>query len=460
MNEEQKKHYLERYYQEKQKGVKFWPDIIYKDLLVSFAIFLLLVGLAAFMGVPQEPKVDPTAQYTPRPEWYFLWLFQMLELVPGAVPWLGTVIVPTLLLVAMFLLPFFDKNPRRHWKQRTIAISVMSVIVLAMVGLTIWAAAATPPQEEVALAGTLSEQISLGEGLYLEQCGECHGPDGDVKVIEGVEGLEGTFVSPISSKDVIYTRTDDTLINVITQGQQELGMPPFGSAFGGPLSPGDIEAIVAYMRYTWDDRVEKPAESTAGGIPALAAGEVPSWEKHVEPIFRRYCASCHRPGKKNNDYFVQTYEEALTSGQNAPSLVAGDLNSNLIRMLHREEIPDVGGAMPPTKALPADMVSVIEQWVMAGMPNTVADAEKLSPVEVPAVTPTLTATITATQQLTLTVVPTLTLTVTPTLAAPGADSAPIATPRPSPTRPPAATPPTATLPVLPTATPTQRAYPR
>ena len=44
MNEEQKKSYKERYLQAKQKGVKFWPDIIYKDLIVSFAFFLLLVG--------------------------------------------------------------------------------------------------------------------------------------------------------------------------------------------------------------------------------------------------------------------------------------------------------------------------------------------------------------------------------------------------------------------------------
>ena len=40
MNEENKKKYLEKYYQAKQKGVKFFPDIIYKDLIVSFAIFL------------------------------------------------------------------------------------------------------------------------------------------------------------------------------------------------------------------------------------------------------------------------------------------------------------------------------------------------------------------------------------------------------------------------------------
>ncbi len=79
MNEEQKQLYNERYLQAKQKGVKFWPDIIYKDLIFSFAIFLLLVGLATFIGVAREPRADPSdSSYIPRPEWYFLFLFQIL----------------------------------------------------------------------------------------------------------------------------------------------------------------------------------------------------------------------------------------------------------------------------------------------------------------------------------------------------------------------------------------------
>lgn len=79
MNEEQKQLYNERYLQAKQKGVKFWPDIIYKDLIFSFAIFLLLVGLATFIGVAREPRADPSdLSYIPRPEWYFLFLFKIL----------------------------------------------------------------------------------------------------------------------------------------------------------------------------------------------------------------------------------------------------------------------------------------------------------------------------------------------------------------------------------------------
>jgi quinol-cytochrome oxidoreductase complex cytochrome b subunit len=119
MNEEQKQKYLTKYYQLKQKGVRFYPDIVYKDLLVSFAIFLLLVGLATFIGVANEPKADPSdTAYIPRPEWYFLFLFQMLKYFPGKLEWVGTAVIPGAAVLTLFLLPFLDRNPRRYWKQR------------------------------------------------------------------------------------------------------------------------------------------------------------------------------------------------------------------------------------------------------------------------------------------------------------------------------------------------------
>jgi quinol-cytochrome oxidoreductase complex cytochrome b subunit len=97
LNEEQKQAYLEDYKQEKEKGVKFYPDIIYKDLIVAFALFLLLVGLAIYVGVAAEPPADPSdSSYIPRPEWYFLFLFQLLKYFPGQIEWVGTVIIPTI----------------------------------------------------------------------------------------------------------------------------------------------------------------------------------------------------------------------------------------------------------------------------------------------------------------------------------------------------------------------------
>ena len=158
MNEEQKQEYYKKYKKEKQKGVKFYPDIVYKDIIVSFGLFVLLIGLAPFVGVAGEPKADPSdTSYIPRPEWYFLFLFQMLKYFPGQLEWVGTAIIPTIAVLALILLPFFDRNPKRFWRKRKLAISVMTVIVIGMVALTVVAVMTTPAQEESGtLAGTIS----------------------------------------------------------------------------------------------------------------------------------------------------------------------------------------------------------------------------------------------------------------------------------------------------------------
>ncbi len=407
MNEEQKQKIRERYYKAKQKGIKFYPDIIYKDLLVSFGLFVLLIMLATFVGVTNEPKADPSdTAYIPRPEWYFLFLFEMLKYFPGQLEWIGTVIIPGLAVAALFLLPFLDRNPDRHFSKRRLALSVMTVIVIGMVVLTIMAAASTPPQEETGtIANTLSEQIVAGQDLYSVNCVECHGADGEGGEIKGVEGLEGYIMKAINTQDEMYTRTDETFFEIINFGQPNLGMQPFGKAYGGELGVGDIDAIVAFMRYTWDDRAELPAEAAqASALPALAPDEAPSYEVHLAPIIKRYCLSCHRPGKKNNNYFMASYDEIMTSGDNAPNVIAGDLNSNLYRMINREEI-DAGGPMPPTKALSPEIIDIWRRWILAGAPNTAADAAAAAPAGAPAlqVTPSGVMTTTTTVPVTVTV---------------------------------------------------------
>jgi mono/diheme cytochrome c family protein len=383
MNEEQKKQYKERYANAKQHGVKFWPDIIFKDLLISFMIFVVLVLLATFIGVAQEPKADPAdSAYIPRPEWYFLFLFQMLKYFPGSIEWIGTAVIPGVAILVLFLLPFIDRNPRRYWKGRKIAIAVMSVIVAGIVGLTVLAAATTPPQEESGtVAGSLSEQILAGQDLYSVHCAECHGAEGEGGEVKGVEGFEGVILDPIASSDVMYTYTDEALVNVISYGQQEAdpAMTPFGRAYGGELGPGDMEAIAVFMRYTWDDRSEMPLDVlAASAMPTLAEGEVPSYEVHISAIVRRYCVSCHREGKNNQNYLMTTYDEMINSGDNAPNLIAGDLTCNTMQMLNRVEGLDVGNPMPPTKELKPELVAIWQAWIEAGMPNTAEEAAALS----------------------------------------------------------------------------------
>ncbi|MGE5124307.1 MAG: c-type cytochrome [Acidobacteriaceae bacterium] len=381
MNEEQKKQYKDKYTQEKQKGVKFWPDIIYKDLVVSLALFIILVILATWIGVSQEPKADPSdSAYIPRPEWYFLFLFQMLKYFPGALEWLGTTIIPIVAILALFLLPFFDRNPHRFWKRRPWALGIMSAMVLGIVVLTILAVVTTPPQEVTGtIAATIPEKILAGQDLYSVNCTECHGPDGEGGEIKGVEGLEGYMMKAINTKDEMYTRNDQSLNDIVSYGQPDLGMTPFGRAYGGELGPSDIDAIVTFMRYTWDDRVEVPQEvAGAGAIPTLAPGEVPSYEVHISAIQKRYCVSCHREGKKNNNYLMDNYEDTLNTGDHAPNLIAGDLMCNTLQMLNRVEGLEAGNPMPPTRALPPELVAIYQAWILAGMPNTAADATALS----------------------------------------------------------------------------------
>lgn len=376
LDQEQKENYEARYQSEKNRGVKFFPDIIYKDAIVAFGFFLLLVGLAIFVGVATEPPADPSdSSYIPRPEWYFLWLFQLLKYFPGSVEWIGTAILPVLGILALLLLPFYDRSPFRHWSKRKLAVGIGILAIIGIAGLTIAAVVTTPPNPEFEVAGSISEQIVQGQDLYSIQCVECHGAEGEGGEIIGVEGLEGVVVAPLNALDFIYTRSDDTIFNVIDYGQQDLGMPPFGLANGGELTKGEMDAIVTFMRYTWDDRVEIPEEAAAAGaVPELGPDEIPVYSVHVESIIRRTCLSCHRPGKENGNYLMGTYEEMLRTGDNAPNLIAGDLNSNLIRMIHREEI-EAGGPMPPSKPLKDEWIDVLERWVLAGMPETPEDLE-------------------------------------------------------------------------------------
>jgi len=378
VNDEFKKKYWERYKRLKQKGVKFYPDILYKDLVVSFGLFLLLLGLATFVGVAPEPPADPNdTSYIPRPEWYFLFLYEFLKFVPGELEWVGATLLPGLAILILFLLPFIDKNPYRHWSKRKFGVGIMTAIVAAMVGLTALAVATAPEQPETVVAMSLPEQIARGQELYSIYCAECHGPNGEGGEIQGVEGLEGVVLKPINSQDEMYTRSDQTLYNIIEYGQQDLGMPPFGKAYGGELGPADIKAIVTFMRYTWDDRMELPEEVKISGTPTLGPNEVPSYEEHIEPLVKRYCISCHRPGKKNNNYIMTSYEEIMNSGDHAPVIIPGDPENSIFMKLIRREKLDFSRPMPPTKPLPEDVIEIFERWIAAGAPKTAEEADQI-----------------------------------------------------------------------------------
>ena len=465
MNDDIKKKINERYERELNRGERFWPDSIFKDLIVSLGIFIVLILLATFIGVAPEPKADPAdTSYLPRPEWYFLFLFKFLALygqipVIGKIEWLATVLVPTIGIGLLTLLPLLDKSPYRHYTRRIFALTFMGTVVLDIILLTVMAslpvppnaqelavsttlqaigglwipaailailvlfylfrrdsyhqstrrslpiwltvvgslamitmtvivsarAAAYPEPEEVEVASTLVDQIFAGQDLYSVHCVECHGDDGSVAVIEGVEGLEGEEITPINSRDVLYTITDSAMYEVIAYGRPNAGMPPFGKTYGGELSRSEIDQIILFMRYMWDDRFEVPAEALKPLFPPLAEGEVPSYDVHIQPIVKRYCVSCHREGKENNNYLMTSYDEILTTGDNKDhNIIAGDPNSYLLQVIQEMPVMDpqdpskeLIGVMPPNRALKPNVVDVFVRWIMNGMPETAEDATKL-----------------------------------------------------------------------------------
>ena len=204
---------------------------------------------------------------------------------------------------------------------------------------------------------------------------ECHGDDGSVAVIKGVEGLEGKEITPINGTDVLYTITDLAMYEVIAYGRPNAGMVPFGKAYGGELSRSEIDTIITFMRYSWDDRFEAPPLKPL--FPALANGEVPSYDIHIQPIVQRYCISCHRAGKENNNYLMTSYEEMLTTGDNVDhNIIPGDENSYLLQVIQEHPIMDPAnpneeliGVMPPNHALKSNVVDVFIRWIMNGMPQ-------------------------------------------------------------------------------------------
>jgi ubiquinol-cytochrome c reductase cytochrome b subunit len=169
-------YYQEAYRATKRGGVRFYPDIIGKDAIVAAAVIAVIVLLALRYGAPMEPPADPTdTTYVPRPEWYFLPLFQLLKLVPGSMESLVAVGVPTALLLAMLALPFYDRRSVRSLRRRPIALGMLAFI-LGGSGLLLGAAlreAGPRVPEEVGRPLTAVQRA--GRALYRAQkCDDCH----------------------------------------------------------------------------------------------------------------------------------------------------------------------------------------------------------------------------------------------------------------------------------------------
>jgi len=174
MNRGEKEEYLREYEALKKKGKPFFPYAVMKDTAMMLVVALVIVGLSILLGAEQGPKVDPTTTtYTPRPEWYFFFLFELLRVLKPvwAVP-IATIGIPTLCMVLLLLLPFYDRNPERRPERRPIATTAGILVIIAMAYLTYLGATAGPPSE-VSLKTTAA--LEPGKEVVAQSgCLACH----------------------------------------------------------------------------------------------------------------------------------------------------------------------------------------------------------------------------------------------------------------------------------------------
>ena len=208
MNAREREQYLREYSILKGQGKPFFPYAVAKDSLMACVTLLVIIVLAILFGAELGPKADPTTTtYTPRPEWYFFFLFELLRVVkPPALVFLATIGIPTLCLMLLLLLPFYDRNSQRNPLRRPIAVAAGIATIAAMGYLTVLGALAGSPTEiELATAPQYEkgkEVVASSGCLACHKIGENGGALGpsltEIGTKLGPQAIERTLLNPTS----------------------------------------------------------------------------------------------------------------------------------------------------------------------------------------------------------------------------------------------------------------------
>jgi quinol-cytochrome oxidoreductase complex cytochrome b subunit len=194
LNRGEKEAYLRDYELLKKQGKPFFPYAVMKDSTMALIVVAVIIVMALVLGAEQGPKADPTTTtYTPRPEWYFFFLFEVLRVIkpPELVP-LATIIIPTIAMVLLLLLPFYDRGPERRPERRPVAMSAMALTVVVMAYLTYAGANAGPPSE---IDLQVPREYEAGKEVVAQSgCLACH------KIGENGNGALGPDLTEVGAR--------------------------------------------------------------------------------------------------------------------------------------------------------------------------------------------------------------------------------------------------------------------
>jgi ubiquinol-cytochrome c reductase cytochrome b subunit len=227
--------------EEKRKRTGFfWPQQVLKDLVVVSLLFILIVGLSAFFRAPVTGPADPLDNtITPKPEWQFLFLYQFLKLFKGRWEPVGTVGVPLVLFLILFLLPFYDRNKRRSPLYRPVAMVGCFALIVWFLVFTILGYYSNPGASLTAKVSVLpqaSASVKAGAELFTSQgCIACH-------TVHGQGGNVGPNLSDIGSQG-LSNQWLTIQIRDPKAHDPSTAMPSFGS-----LSDQQVKNLVDFLQ--------------------------------------------------------------------------------------------------------------------------------------------------------------------------------------------------------------------
>jgi ubiquinol-cytochrome c reductase cytochrome b subunit len=271
----------------KAKSEPFWPKQALKDAVFA-GIFLVGLGLWAHLRpAPLEAQADPSQPYNARPEWYFMFLFQLLRYFHGPYEIVGTFVLPLLFFLVLLFWPFLDRSPRRDPRRRPVSIGLLGLSTAGLIGLTIFAVSTdvrmNEPERAVAQAATAEPAGPIQRAdvakIYNDNCAACHGVDGSGKQIRA--GMP--TIPDFTALAWQMSQTELEITHRIQDGNEPL-MP----AYREKLTQVQMLALAVYVRAFSVAPVTGPA--TLPNPPTL-----PPDASRMSPaqIYRAYCLACH-----------------------------------------------------------------------------------------------------------------------------------------------------------------------
>jgi ubiquinol-cytochrome c reductase cytochrome b subunit len=225
----------------KKDGAPFVPYAIWKDLFFAAFVLLSVTACAVYFG-PFGPtgRPDPTIiQTVPKPDYFFLWLYALLSLLPPSMETPALLVGPVVAILGLLLLPFLSGEGEKSWRRRPIAVLTVMLIATTLGTFThlaeyapwspqmnAWSGAPIPAQF---LRGSTALERQGALVFQLKQCRNCHslGESG---------GQRGPALDAVAAR-----LTQDQLIRQVIQGGGN--MP----AYGKNLSPAETTALVAFL---------------------------------------------------------------------------------------------------------------------------------------------------------------------------------------------------------------------